>query len=238
MRTALAFMLAFFALSSPVTAGDFAARQILGFSPDGRYFAFEQYGRQDGSGFPYAAIFVIDTTTDSWVKTSPFEVLLRDERAEIKWARREALMKAGNLLREKIISKPGQLLASNPPAEISADPHEISVNAQFAILSGHEPWRFTLKEFPLNTARCEGLFGGPAKGFRLTLAPPKGAAILLHADKSVPTSRGCPMRYALSDIVMHEAADGARVFVALVSVYAFGFEGPDRRFIAVTHRAG
>ena len=235
MKSALALMLALFALSSPVTAGDFAARQILGFSPDGRYFAFEQYGRQDGSGFPYADIFVIDTQTDSWVNGSPFEAFLRDERAEVKWARREALMKAGNLLREKVISQPGQLLASNPPAEISADPHKVTVNAHFAYLSGNEPWGFELQEFPLTTARCTELLGEPARGFRLTLAPPKGAAILLHADKAVPDSRGCPMRYALSDIVMHEA-EGARVFVALISVYAFGFEGPDRRFIAVTHR--
>lgn len=237
MRTVLVCMLVFLMLSSPVTAGDFAERHILGFSPEGRYFAFEQYGRQDGSGFPYADIFVIDIKTDSWVKDSPFRVLVRDERAEIKWARREALTKAGNLLREKVVSQPGQLLASNPPAEISADPHEVTVNARFAILSASEPWGFKLQEFPLDTARCTELLGGPARGIRLTLAPPSGAVILLHVDKSVPTSRGCPMRYALSDIVMHEAAGGTRVFVVLVSVYAFGFEGPDRRFIAVTHSA-
>ena len=45
-------------------AGDFAKREIHGFSVDGGLFAFEEYGVQDGSGFPYSNIYVIDTATD------------------------------------------------------------------------------------------------------------------------------------------------------------------------------
>lgn len=237
MKIALAGLLALLMLLLPAAAGDLAQRHILGFSPDGRYFSFEQYGRQDGSGFPYADIFVFDTQADAWVRGTPFQMLLRDERAEIKWARREALAKAGNVLRELVISKPGQLLASNPPAEISADPHKITINARFAIPSQREAWTFQLEEVPIALKRCADLLGGPAKGFRLLVTPPGGAALALHADTSVPESRGCPMRYALSDIVMHETGARARVFVVLISVYAFGFEGPDRRFIAVAHAA-
>ena len=44
----------------PVNAGDSAERRAMGFSVDGRYFAFEQFGIQDGSGFPYADIFIVD----------------------------------------------------------------------------------------------------------------------------------------------------------------------------------
>ena len=40
-------------------AGDVSALQILGFTPDGGVFAFEDYGIQDGSGFPYASRFYI-----------------------------------------------------------------------------------------------------------------------------------------------------------------------------------
>ena len=42
-------------------AGDYADRTILGFSPDGSTFAFEEFGVQDGSGFAYANIYMIDT---------------------------------------------------------------------------------------------------------------------------------------------------------------------------------
>ncbi len=56
-----------------VYAGDFAKREIHGFSIDGQLFAFEEYGVQDGSGFPYSTIYVIDTSTDQWTANSPFE---------------------------------------------------------------------------------------------------------------------------------------------------------------------
>ena len=49
--------------SGTALAGDFANLNVLGFSSDGNIFAFEQYGVQDGSGFPYADRFYIDTNT-------------------------------------------------------------------------------------------------------------------------------------------------------------------------------
>ncbi len=221
-------------LAKPANAGDFAERQILGFSPDGRYFAFEQFGVQDGSGFPYADIFVIDTATDEWVKGSPFRVLLKDERAQLKWARRDAFAKAGKLLKKLVISQPGRLLASNPPGELSADPHEVRVNARAAILQLTEPWTFRLEEIPLASRRCADYLSQPAQGFRLTVQKQGGAPRVLHSDASIPNSRGCPLRYAISDIAVLEPDAGRRIFAVLVSVYVFGFEGPDRRFLAVT----
>jgi predicted secreted protein len=217
-------------------AGDIAERQILGFSPDGRYFAFEQFGVQDGSGFPYADIFVIDTATDKWDSGSPYRVMMRDDRAEIKWARREAMTKAGNRLRELVISNPGRLLASNPPPEISTDPHSITVNAHPAIPQAEEPWTLRMQEIAIARADCTPLLGGPAKGFRLSLTGPDGVTRVLQDDKKVPESRGCPMRYALSDVVLFDGEGARRVFAILISVYSFGFEGADRRFVAITHQ--
>lgn len=230
---ALALMLC---SAKPVNAGDFAERVILGFSPDGRAFAFEQFGVQDGSGFPYADIFVIDTTTDEWVKGSPFRVLLKDERAQLKWARRQAITKAGNLLRELFISKPGRLLASNPPAELSADPHRVVVNSSQIVTGPPQRWTFTLKETAMANAQCASFTSAPIKGFQLTAQRDGAAAIKLHRDTSLPKSRGCPLRYAISDIITREPESGGRVFAVLISVYSLGFEGPDRRFLAVTKR--
>lgn len=223
--------------ADPLHAGDYAERQILGFSPDGRYFAFEQFGVQDGSGFPYADIFVIDTGNDSWVGGSPFRVLIKDERATVKWARRDVLAKAGNVLRKFVISAPGALLASNPPSELSADPHKVTVNTRFAIPPVREAWTFTLTEIPFKDARCVDLTGEKTMGFALSVSPHQQPARRLHGDTSIPQSRGCPLNYAISDVIMHEPEKGARVFAILISVFSFGFEGPDRRFIAVTHAA-
>lgn len=215
-------------------AGDFAERKILGFSPDGRYFAFEQFGVQDGSGFPYADIFVIDTRKDSWVAGSPFRVLLRDESKSVDTARRDVLTMATDMLRDLAVSRPGHILASNPPAELSANPYRITVNPAFQILSAREPWVFDLSEISIPVARCADLLAEPAKGFRLSVTPHNSSRAVLHKDSSIPNSRGCPMSYALSDVVMYAPDREKRVFVVLLSVYSFGFEGPDRRFIAVT----
>ncbi|GBE42459.1 hypothetical protein BMS3Bbin10_00520 [bacterium BMS3Bbin10] len=227
----LALLLGF---AKPAQAGEFAERRILGFSPDGRYFAFEQFGVQDGSGFPYADIFLVDTATDEWVGGSPFRVRLRDERAQLKEARKEALNRAGDLLRKLAISEPGRLLASNPPGELSADPYRVEVNV--SQIAGGAPDRrtFTLEETALANARCAAFTAMPIKGFRLTTQRQDSAPQVLHSDTSIPKSRGCPLRYAISDIIVFEAGAGRRVFAILVSVYALGFEGPDRRFMAIT----
>lgn len=222
----------------PAHAGDLAERYILGFSPDGRYFAFEQFGRQDGSGFPYADIFLINTKNDTWVSGSPYRILLKDERAKIKRARREAMSKTGNALHRYMISHPGRLLASNPAAELSANPYEVRVNARFAIPSVREPWVFRLEEHAIALPRCRDLLGKDAKGFSLLVTPFGASSRELHYDHTIPESRGCPLRYAISDVILHEPDGAPRVFVILISVYSFGFEGPDRRFIAVTASAG
>ena len=69
-----------FVLSTDIAvSGDFATRHIHGFSADGKLFAFEEYGVQDGSGFPYSTIYIIDTDTDNWTAGSPFKAQLNDE---------------------------------------------------------------------------------------------------------------------------------------------------------------
>lgn len=46
--------------------------EILGFSPDGRYFAYEQYGFDIAAGSLDAAIFVVDRQTNKQAKGFPF----------------------------------------------------------------------------------------------------------------------------------------------------------------------
>jgi len=67
LALALIAALLVFNLTSQSRAGDAATLNILGFSSDGSVFAFEEYGVQDGSGFPYANRFYIDTETDTFM---------------------------------------------------------------------------------------------------------------------------------------------------------------------------
>jgi len=64
----------------PAFAGDAAYPEAIGFSDDGTRFAFAEWGRQDGSGFAYANLYVIDLAKDAWLG-APVRVLLEDETA-------------------------------------------------------------------------------------------------------------------------------------------------------------
>ena len=61
----LAFVLAITAFS--VFAGDAAVFQNLGFSPNGRYFMFAQYGVSENSSLPYAQIFTVEVSRNRFV---------------------------------------------------------------------------------------------------------------------------------------------------------------------------
>lgn len=71
----LAFLCALCLAAAPAVAreqSDAPDIEILGFSPDGRYFAYEQYGYDLASDALDAAIFVIDRQTNKAAEGFPF----------------------------------------------------------------------------------------------------------------------------------------------------------------------
>jgi predicted secreted protein len=63
----VACLLALALAAFPVFAGDAAAFQNLGFSADGRYFMFAQYGVSESGSLPYAQIFTVDVPRNRFV---------------------------------------------------------------------------------------------------------------------------------------------------------------------------
>jgi len=122
----LASALLFLAITATAAAAaDNAERAAIGFSPDGRYFAFEQYGVQDGSGFPYSEIFVIDLDANQWVKGSPFRARIEDEAALVSSVRAKAAKSAASLIGQLKTAEPGDALAAQLPTQAVADRHRI-----------------------------------------------------------------------------------------------------------------
>jgi predicted secreted protein len=224
------------ALSKSIAfAGDYASRDVIGFSADGKYFAFEQYGVQDGSGFPYSEIFIIDTDDDSWVTGSPVKALIEDESRGVDVARKRAKRQAEPLLKRHRISEPGEHLASNPRSEISADPHEIAIDSNYQMTPpSRQLVRISISEKSLPSG-CKGFADEPIKGFTLTMRQEGQKRTVLHQDKRVPESRGCALGYSFADIYRH-VSGGAQVYAILLHMEKIGFEGPDSRFLAVTTR--
>jgi predicted secreted protein len=250
MPAILIILCAVLALAAgPSAAGDRAQRQILGFSPDGAYFAFEQYGVQDGSGFPYSEIFVIDTAKDQWAAGAPIRKLIKDETetAKVEDARKAAANEAKPLLARLRIGVAGETLFSDPDvasgsAPMGASPASQKLNDQRVALkpSGPgEPRHLLLEERAYDTAECQKMIERPAKVFALHLEYDSGPH-LIYEDDTLPASRRCAVSYAVSDVIRFRkpGPPAPDYYVVLIRVeHLPGFEGPDFRYIAVTQLA-
>ena len=232
-------IVAVMALALPAAAADRALINMLGYSEDGNYFAFEQFGIQDGSGFPFSDVFVVDLANDKWTYGTPFEAQ-GDENSELSTIRAEALAKAQDKLAEYNIGVPVQILALNGEGEFAADTGMrmhwstpaccgagfTQADAQSLILS--------LRSIQSDEGYCQDM--SPV-GYTLTYQDQNGAREL-HADGDVlPKSRGCTLDYRIYAAVepfTEYYADGFnRRRVAIIATYPFGFEGVDRRFLVV-----
>lgn len=222
-------------------AGDTAELEIYGFSSHGDFFAFEQYGWQDGSGFPYSEIFVLDVRTDSWVKPSPFRRVDEvdeengydpdDALAETRTLNQKA---AHALLDKTSIFGMGKTVAFNPATELGSNPYHVKVAPRLPLLAGETSLDLALTEFPLENAECAG-YGVETKGFQLTMTA-NGVTRTLNNDTSVPKSRRCPFSYRIERVFTFYPEKGPAVFAIFVQMESLGFEGPDRRYLAITGR--
>ncbi|MCR5859962.1 DUF2259 domain-containing protein [Mesorhizobium sp. J428] len=224
--------------SASAFAGDTATPQVIGFSADGKVFAFEEYGIQDGSGFPYANRFYIDTATDSFVSGSPIRVRIDDEAADVSTARAQAREKGEAIVPESTLAaNPGVTAGWNAVTELSADPFRMTAYPRPIFPPIDSPVEFRLEEIPMvSSGSCEGL--GDVAGFRLLRIDPMpgGQTTLVHEDTSLPASRNCPQGYRIGGIQTFHPQSGDPVFAVMIAVRSVGFEGPDHRWIAVTGR--
>ena len=228
-------------LAPSARAGDTADLQLLGFSRNGDFFAFEQYGTEDGSGFPYSEIFVIDVIGDSWVPPSPFRLRKEEDTGPgdaadnaLSETRAENRLAAQPLLQEKAIAVMGETVGFNPRSELTSDPFKMVVATREDFLPGNAPVDLTLAEYDLPDAECQS-YGADTKGFILTMVH-DGVTRILNEDKTLPKSRRCALGYRISRFVTHFPDEAPPVFAVLIQVDSFGFEGSDRRYLAITGR--
>ena len=218
-------------LSAPALAGDRALVDFIGFSGDGRYFAFEEFGIQDGSGFPFSTIYVIDLPADKWVAGSPFSAKLEDDGAPVDKVRQQSRALAAGVLEDLAVNEAADLTALNGDGEIG-DGKTLSFGTPGYGLSEPQNSRtLVLETFAADTpgTPCADYNAVPTLGFALSLD-----GVELHRDTTLPKSRGCALDYRIYGVVEPAQLGGSVPgAVAIISVYPFGFEGPDRRFIAV-----
>jgi predicted secreted protein len=234
-RRGAASALLLFIMTTPALAGDRALVDFLGYSEDFRYFAFEEFGIQDGSGFPYSNVYVVDLSSDSWVVGTPIRVQAESESETLAAVRAEAATKASGHVDEFAITVPVELVALIGDGAPDADATTLRFGAP-AYNRGEVigNYRLTLSDFPTTAASsCVDWFGSAPLGYQLTITDTGGERLVHRDEGALPRSRGCPMDYRLYGVVMPFGATTLSNAVAVVSVYPGGFEGPDRRFLAV-----
>ena len=235
----VASVLAILAFGQPAAAADRALVNLIGYSADGAYFAFEQYGIQDGSGFAYSEVFVVDLVNDKWVSGTPVQVQAKDEAASLSAIRSTAMGKAKPLIEKYGIDVPVQILALIGDGEASATGTRVNWSTPACCgPQSVQPDAFTLLLSTRGASSPEPFCQDMAPvGFDLTYQDREGQR-QLHTDADVlPRSRGCTLDYRLYAVVQPYQDDYRDGFtprrVAIIASYPFGFEGVDRRFMIV-----
>lgn len=222
--------------ATAASAGDFASFQPIGFSADGGVFAFEEYGVQDGSGFPYSNIFFLDTRKDTFLPGTPIRLRIDEDNTSLAKVRAQTAAKAAPLVEKfDLGANPGLLAAFNPITEVEGDAHRLSYQ-QYAVdppVGGD--FTLALTEIPFEpSAQCKDVTP-QSIGFRLAFQAEDGKPSdrVLHTDTAIPDSRKCPTGYRIGGVMVYNPQEGEPVHVALVQVLSYGFEGRDGRWIAV-----
>jgi predicted secreted protein len=227
---------AIFLFAANCFAGDYATLNVIGFSKDGRYLAFEEYGTQDGSGFPYSTIYFIDTQRNAYAGPS-VAVRLEKETASETMARKRSALLATKKLRQLGIIKgnTGKVVVSHLMTDQTFDDASDDKKAnlvKFAeeVQSMHREgdYELLLTPIPAKDNDCEVYGDVFMLDLKLTNKT-DDTSTFLQKDTSLPKSRGCPLSYRIQDVYLYQ--DFIAVFA---NVFTQGFEGPDMRFLAVT----
>lgn len=249
MRTFLYLCAAFVLLAGFASisfAGEYAKFKFIGFSKDGKYLAFEEYGVYDGSGADFSTTYFVDTIKNSFV-FPPVEIVEGEEytaaekRANAAKSKKQRLAIAANLRKLNIVANnTGDLLVANLPTDLSYANDESSEEntsivkfSNFVYTNGDPAhYELILKNVPAaGDERCRDI----NDAFKLELAleykiyADSPASQLLERDTVLPERRRCPFGYSIERVYFYE-----NKIAVFLNYYYQGFEGRSMRYMVVT----
>jgi len=241
----LLVLLAAFSVTS--FAGDYANLRFIGFSNDGKYLAFEEWGEGDPGGW-YSSVYFIDVDKNSFA--APPVNLWDEEGLKPLTALRgkSAALAAKNLRRFKIVEgNTGRLLVAHLLTDWTYDDSFIAGSAGEKVrfngyLNPNSPNQYEFYELALKTVEdktteCSNRTDRGVFKFDLMLdytagSPENNWSQSLQKDSILPTRRNCPFGYRIESVYFYNE-DKIAVFL---NVFSHGFEGPDMRYMVVTAR--
>ncbi|MBN2695619.1 DUF2259 domain-containing protein [bacterium] len=233
----------FFILPILVWAGDSSKFNIIGFSKDGSNIAFQRYGTQDGSGFPYSEIFIVKSEKNDYF-VQPIKTVLEDENSNEESAKTKNLTVATSSIKKAkiVLNNIGTKVAmdslkKDDSSEEESDNRLSKVNIKKKAENKNEKERFQIiingKIYDLVLE--ESAFGEKHPDFEIqpvifTLyLESNGKKITLQKDTSLPKSRGLALSYTVNSVYTHN-----NYIAVFVNIESQGFEGPDTRQIIIT----
>lgn len=229
-------------------AGDFANLKFIGFSQDGNYVAFEEWGEFDGIGGNYAKTYIVDTVNNTFaVKPFIYEAYSdRTTESSAKILKQKYRLAAANGLRQfKIVQgNTGNLILSHLLTDWTFDDNfttggsgeKVKFNDYMNQNSPnqYEFYELKLETFEDKTVECTNRTGLGVFKLGLTLnytshESSSSWSQILQKDSVLPTRRNCPYSYRIESVYFYE--DKILVFL---NIFSHGFEGPDMRYMVVT----
>jgi len=219
---------------------DVPSLNVIGFSPDGRYFAFEQYGFSTGQGIPYSNMYFVDVEHNDYVtKPIVYEAPSNDVNTDVETlqarVRNRNRIFAQNIFKDLKLDYPlpGLRVVHHPLTDLGVQNNHVSFTPDMP-LGGLSYDKYdldlSLKRVDKN-ADCKGM--GTPKIFKLSLTHNDGDLQILQQDKRLPISRGCPLNYRIQDVYLYQFKQKRYISVVINVIFA-GFEGQDMRYLVVT----
>jgi len=229
---AAAFMLS---LSSAANGSNDTQIDFLGYSSQGRYFAYEEFGVSESPKVAFSQIYVVDLTQNTWVVGTPvrFEAFLSER--SLMSVRGQLRANVRILLDGLEIDTPAVITALIGEGAPDKDAQELVFNvpAQSTSKIGGTDFLLNLSTFETSSAfSCKETFGQEPIGVSLALET-RGDRLVLYEDAALPFSRGCPQEYAMKGVVMPFGASDISNAVAIVSVITREEDVLERHFLVI-----
>ncbi len=187
-----------------------ARLEVLGFSPDGRFFAYRQSGVESTSGEAYADLFITEVKKNQSIKGTPIRVKAPSGPEALTKARASLDTQSARLMRQLGLNKAIAGVAFVPKKQTELNytlPWGEHVGMRLSPRAGLAAPGCNMKpKIPKS-----GLMG-----FTMTAQRPVDVTVV-HNDTIVPRLRGCAMAYRFASGYQKSLGDQ----VALASMVAY-----------------
>jgi predicted secreted protein len=222
---------------SPAMAAASAAFAAIGYSDDNRYFAFEEFSIGDEGTAPFSSVHIIDLTTGADVEGSPFWADSGEGTDSVEDVRTYAGARAYDTLTALHIGTPGSFIAL-----IGDGMEDAGTRLRFGFPGSDGPnavranMALTLRTEATDIRdECSEGDYPTAANFTLSLLVDNMSQTVY--PQQAKFALFCPRDFRLYGVVQPVFGSDINGLVAIVSVYSPGFEGFDRKFIAIPLRA-